>query len=319
MLHRVCAFITACILGVTGWGGVRVYAGNGLSEGTARDAEKYYGSVKEDTGIERMSSKNGEEEKDPWVCVREDHYDSIRINKTNYYEYDEKGRCIYVHFKSMGIFSDDTYKVCSYSDKKESSRMYKYHDRTPYFSIEKGLDAEGKIVSESVSMNSQTTSRYQYSYKGDLLMSIKDVYIGDSTSPGVTAPGETRFTYKNGQLIQKQYFEAANLRDTTYYEYDLAGNLIDESQYNPDKTGELFNRTHYKYNEANQIIEMRTVPTGPESFRNTYYYTYDEYGNRIREYYKMDNGEKSLKTVYTYVRLSKALKMPRDPRPDHVV
>lgn len=579
MLHRVCAFITACILGVTGWGSVRVYAGNGLSEGTARDSEKYYSSVNEDTGIERMSSKNvdeqailekyvsqkkfmygktctntvsrvdsgggvrfanewtgissddnmgyciqdfdgdgglelfivslnenleyrlemyevsngkvnvsdrieaviessdkrvklplgrsygdglcglsscfvrnsdhtvyiqtsdsvsvlsdgnatyiisarykdgrftdyqslytagsgiessldgynadlgkmgvpnpdfsnifsklsplyecfdetitqvfkaeqhtasvekngslvskvvtaldfsdtdvlnidadkekkgeaAEEEKDPWVCIREDIYGSIGIAFTECYEYDEKGRCIYTHYKSTGSAPNDQYTVSSYSDNKESFRRYNYYDSIPFYAKETELDADGKIVSVREASNGQPSYSSQYSYDGDLLMSVKKTYLGESTLPGISKPKETLFTYENGQLIQEQFLQDGELLYTTYYEYDSAGNLIDQAEYVPDKTGNIHNRQSYKYNEANQIIEFYSMLTGPESFEGTSYYTYDEYGNRTCEYSEGYNGEKELGKEYTYVRLSEALKMPRDARPDFVV
>ena len=271
---------------------------------------------------EKDKEKKGEAaeaEKDPWVCVREDIYGSIDIRSTICYEYDEKGRCIYTHYKDVKGSSNDEYTVSSYSDKKESFRRYKYHDSTPYYSKETELDAAGKIVSVREAQNGEPSYDSRYSYDGDLLMSVKKTYLGESTLPGISNPSETLFTYENGQLIQEQYLQNGELLDTTYYEYDSAGNLIDQARYSPDKTGNLHCRDSYKYNDTNQIIELHSMMTGPESFDNTYYYTYDENGNRSCEYSEMYNGEKSLKTEYTYVRLSEALKMPRDARPDYVV
>jgi len=140
------------------------------------------------------------------------------------------------------------------------------------------IRAVKQVKYNSNSMNSETSARYEYDEKGNLLIGYSYDHSGNVVS-------YQQYEYDERGNVLSIYSHKGNgdLSGFIHYEYDERGNVL--TIYDYKGNGDIYKFEHYEYDAMNNIVYFSIFQDNPRYESSVmYYYEYDNNGNILFRY-----------------------------------
>jgi hypothetical protein len=171
------------------------------------------------------------------------------------------------------------------------------HDKFIDLYDEKGNEVEDSYFGKDGILVSKSIKKYNEKNEN-----IEEDYF----TKGVVLESTTIYKYdEKGNLIESDHeFIPDKAYSKTLYKYDDKSNYIEDDIYNND--GSLRYKDTYKYDSNGNRTELNYWHAKEDTIRVRWTFSYNEYGNLVREGRYSPGGELEIENVFTYDNIDKA-------------